>query len=105
MLARTAEQTEVTFRPTVAMVHQSPILEQRLTVSGGSRPYNIADPQSMSFLRRISSDQHGKGKSGPIPHLILCDEYHEHDTTAMLEFYDAGTKNRRRPLTLIITRL
>ena len=103
VLARTAEQTMVTFRPTVAMVEQSPFLARRLTISGGGNPYNIADPHSMSFIRRMSSDQHGKGKSGPIPHFILCDEYHEHDTAAMLEFFDAGTKNRRRPLTLIIT--
>ena len=92
-----------------AMVQQSRLLSggarraPRLTVSGGQSPYNIAHPSSMSFLRRMSSDQHGKGKSGPLPHLVICDEYHEQETTAMLEFFDAGQKSRRQPLTLITT--
>ncbi len=103
VLARTADQALVTFRAAVAMVEQSPALAQRLRISGGQNPYNIAHLDSMSFARRMSSEQHGKGKSGPLPHLIVCDEYHEHDTPAMLEFFDAGTKSRRQPLTLIIT--
>ena len=103
VIARTADQALVTFRSAVAMVQQSSALSDRLTVSGGQNPYNIAHPTSMSFMRRMSSDQHGKGKSGPLPHLVVCDEYHEHDSTAMLEFFDAGQKSRRQPLTLIIT--
>ena len=104
VLARTADQALVTFRSATAMVEQSPALSSRLTVRGGKEaPYNIGFHEKASFLRRVSSDKQGKGKSGPIPHINICDEYHEHETSAMLEFYDAGTKNRRHPLTLIIT--
>ncbi len=103
IIARTAEQALVTFRAAAAMVEQSPALSGRLSVSGGQHPYNIAHAASMSFMRRVSSDKHGKGKSGPLPHFLVVDEYHEHDSSAMLEFYDAGTKNRTEPLTLIIT--
>ncbi len=102
--ARTADQALVTFRPVAAMVEQSPALAARLRVFGGrDTPYNIAHHESMSFARRISSDKQGKGKSGPLPHMIVCDEYHEHETSAMLEFLDAGTKNRRQPFTVVIT--
>ena len=103
VIARTAEQALVTFRSAAAMVEQSLALSTRLVVTGGQNPYNIAHAASMSFMRRMSSDKQGKGKSGFQPHLIIVDEYHEHDTTAMLEFFDAGTKSRRQPLTLIIT--
>lgn len=103
IMARTAEQALVTFRTATAMVELSPFLRERLDVMGGANPYNIAHPDSRSFMRRMSSDKLGRGKSGPIPHFLLVDEYHEHDSSAMLEFFDAGTKNRDEPLTLIIT--
>lgn len=103
VLARTKEQTEVTFNAATAMIEQSPYLRDRLLVSGGRKPTNIAHVDSGSWMARVSSDSMGKGKSGPIPHAVICDEYHEHDTDNMLEFYRAGTKKRKKPLTLIIT--
>ena len=103
LIARTMEQALVTFRSAVAFVQQSAFLRDRLKVIGGQNPYNISHHDSMSFFRRMSSDQHGKGKSGPLPHLLLCDEYHEQDTTSMLDFFDEGKKSRRRPITLITT--
>ena len=103
VIARTADQALVPFRSAAAMVQQSPALGARLTCYGGANPYNIGHRESMSFCRRMSSDKQGKGKSGPLPHMIVCDEYHEHDTSAMLEFFAAGTKSRRQPLAMIIT--
>ena len=104
VVARTAEQALVTFRDAAAMVHASDVLSQRLIVAGGiTNPFNIAHVESMSFMRRVSTDRLGKGKSGPKSHCILADEYHEHDTSATVDFYNAGKKNRRQPLTAYIT--
>ena len=104
VIARTKEQTAVTFRDAVAMVHQSSLLEKRLQVWGGSQnPTRISHDESGSFMDRVSTDTQGKGKSGPIAYRVLCDEFHEQDSDAMLEFYEAGFKQRKSPLTIVIT--
>ena len=103
IIARTAEQAAVTFRSVVAMVRGNADLDELLIISGGQNPYNVADPSTVSFLRRVSTERSGKGKSGPLPSLIICDEYHEHDTSDMLDFFTLGVKHRREPMTIIIT--
>lgn len=103
VIARTADQAAVTFEPAVAMVESSPRLSHRLKVIGGEHPYRIVYHKTRSFLSRVSSSQQGKGKSGPIPHIIIVDEYHEHETSAMRDMYAAGVKNRRQPLVIMIT--
>ena len=104
VVARTAEQALVTFRDAAAMVHASEDLSDRLRVSGGiTNPFNIAHIPSMSFMRRVSTDRLGKGKSGPKSSCVIADEFHEHDTSATVDFYDAGKKNRKQPLTIYIT--
>lgn len=102
VIARTADQATVTFEPAVAMVQNSPLLEERLVIRGGGNPYNISDPVSHSFLRKVAADARGR-QSGPIPHLVLVDEYHEHDSAAMRDMYAAGVKNRLQPLVIMIT--
>ena len=103
VIARTADQAVVTFEPAVAMAQSSPLLVDRLKVLGGEHPYRIVDHTTNSFLARLASDQRGKGKSGPIPHIIIVDEYHEHETSAMRDMYAAGVKNRKQPLLVMIT--
>ena len=104
LLARTADQCMPTFRDAVSMVEQSPMLSERLRISGGTEhPWNISHHGSMSFFRRVTSERQGKGKSGPKPHFVLCDEFHEQDTSDMLDMYDAGKKNRRQPMTVVLT--
>ena len=103
LFARTMEQALVTFRMAVAFVRLSPFMSANMTVTGGEAPYNISDRATMSFFRRMATDKHGKGRSGPLPHTVLCDEYHEQDTTKMLDFFDEGKKSRRQPLTIITT--
>ena len=103
VLARSADQARVTFEPAVSMAQTSPVLQDRLTVLGGEHPYRIVDPKSHSFIERVASDQKGRGKSGPIPHIIIVDEYHEHETSSMRDLYGAGVKNRRQPLMIMIT--
>lgn len=97
------DQAKVLFRDAIAMVQQSPALFERLAISGGQDPHNIAHEASGSFFRPISSEERGRGQSGPRPHIALLDEVHEHPTNAMVEFLRAGTKSRRQALILMIT--
>lgn len=97
------DQAKVLFRDAVAMVEQSPKLKERLTLSGGTEKHNIAYLKSGSFFRPISTENQGKGQSGPRPHCALLDEIHEHPTNAMVEFMRAGTKGRRQALIFMIT--
>ena len=104
VIARTSEQSLVTFRDVNAMAKESPVLREVLDRYGGDvNPVQVYHRDSASFLKRVTSDMQGLGKSGPIPHVIVVDEYHEHASSAMLDFFDAGVKNRRQPLTLIFT--
>lgn len=97
------DQAKVLFRDAVAMVEQSPPLSQRLDMSGGAEKHNIAYLKTGSFFRPISSEERGRGQSGPRPHCALLDEVHEHPTNAMVEFQRAGTKGRRQALIFMIT--
>jgi phage terminase large subunit-like protein len=97
------DQAKVLFRDAVAMVQQSTKLRQRLDLSGGMNPDNIAHISSASFFRPISSERQGRGQSGPRPHCALLDEIHEHPTNAIVEFLAAGFKWRRQPLLWMIT--
>lgn len=97
------DQAKVLFRDAVAMVQQSPDLDERLDMSGGIDKHNIAYVSKGSFFRPISSEREGKGQSGPRPHCALLDEIHEHPTNAMVEFMRAGTKGRRQALIFMIT--
>lgn len=97
------DQAKVLFRDAVAMVELSPALSRKLTLSGQTEKSNIADLASGSFFRPISTEERGRGQSGPRPHFALLDEIHEHPTNAMVEFLRAGTKGRRQALILMIT--
>ena len=105
VIARNSAQTRPVFRDAaVAMVKKSPVLRKHLRVMGGEpNPNQIWHSKTQSFLERMTSDNQGEGKSGFLPHVIVVDEYHEHPNSAMLDFFAAGVKNRRQPLTLIIT--
>lgn len=98
------DQAGILFRDAVAMVDQSPLLDKRITRSGGKgKEWNLADEKTGSFFRPVSSESKGRGKSGPRPHCGLLDEVHEHPTNAMVEFMRAGTKGRRQALIFMIT--
>ena len=103
LLARNKEQTEVAMRAVTSMIEQSPNLSSSLRLYGGRLKDTVTHLASGSFMTRVTTQARGKGKSGPIPSCVICDEYHEHETDAMLEFYEAGTKKRQKPLTVIIT--
>ncbi len=97
------DQAKVLFRDAVAMVEQSPALTDRLHMSGRAEKTNIAFPKTGSFFRPISTEERGRGQSGPRPHIALLDEIHEHPTNAMVEFMRAGTKGRTQALIFMIT--
>ena len=97
------DQAKVLFRDAVAMVQLSPELTDRLRIGGGSDPNNIAYMSQGSFFRPISSEERGRGQSGPRPHCALLDEVHEHPSNTMVEFMRAGTKQRRQALICMIT--
>jgi len=97
------DQAKVLFRDAVAMVQLSPALASRLRLAGRTEYTNIAHDTSGSFFRPISTEERGKGQSGPRPHCGLLDEIHEHGTNAMVETMRAGTKGRRQALICMIT--
>ncbi len=88
------------FRAAVAMWRQSPGLYKRLTGSGQNPVWNLADLNTGSFFRYISSEE---GHSGPLPSCALCDEIHEHRDGRMIEMLERGFKSRRQPILLMIT--
>lgn len=97
------EQAAVLFRDAVAMVEYSPALFERLRIVGGTNPSSIISESTGSFFKPISSEERGRGQSGPRPHCGILDEVHEHSTNAMIEFLRAGLKNRRQALIIMIT--
>ena len=101
--ARTMEQALVAYRDAVAMIHDSPVLSQRLNVAGIISPYSIDHFESGSFLKRIATNTTGEGRSGYRPHIIVADEYHEHASSATLDMLVANVKARKQPLTMIVT--
>lgn len=100
--AATKDQAFVLFRDAVAMADLSPALSKRLTKSGGNPVWNLADVQTASFFRPISSEMRKSG-SGPRPSCALCDEVHEHPDGLMVEMLERGFKWRRQPLLIMTT--
>ncbi len=103
VIAKTKEQAAVAFREAEAMVKASDTLSNRLKIIGGQHPYRITDAETNSFLARVASAKKAKGHSGPMPHFVLVDEYHEHADASMFNFYKMGRKSRRQPLIVIPT--
>lgn len=95
-------QAMVLFRDAVAMREQSPALSRRLTPSGGNPVWNLADLNTGSFFRPISSEARKAG-SGPRPSCALCDEIHEHPDGLTIEMLERGFKWRTQPLLLMTT--
>lgn len=100
--AANTAQAHVLFRDAVAMREQSPALKKRLTPSGGNPVWNLADLETGSFFKPISSEVRKSG-SGPRPSCALCDEVHEHPDQLTIEMLERGFKWRRQPLLLMTT--
>ena len=99
----TKDQAGILFRDAVAMVRQSPDLDEVLRASGGAgREFNLAHLKSGSFFRPVSRETRKTG-SGPRPHMALVDEVHEHPDGGVIEILERGFKFRRQPLLLMLT--
>jgi len=96
------DQARILFNDAVAMVRQSPALEQRLTPTGINPVNNLAWMETGSFFRPVGRDT-GKTGSGMRPHFVLIDELHEHPNRDTLEMLERGFKFRRNPLVFMIT--
>lgn len=96
------DQARILFNDAVAMVRQSPALEQRLTPTGINPVNNLAWLERGSFFRPVGRDT-GKTGSGMRPHFALIDELHEHPSRDTLEMLERGFKFRRQPLLFMIT--
>jgi phage terminase large subunit-like protein len=95
--ATTLDQAGILFRDARLMAECSPSLSALLTVD----QFNIADPATDSFFRRVSSEH--RGLDGKRPHVVLIDELHEHPTDLVVNKMRAGTKGRRQALIFEIT--
>jgi phage terminase large subunit-like protein len=96
------DQAMILFRDAVAFVEQSPILQQRLVMSGlGEKCWNLSHLESGSFFRVVSAEK--KGLSGERPHVALLDEIHEHPDGTIIEQLRAGFKTRTQPIMFLIT--
>ncbi|WP_246680790.1 terminase TerL endonuclease subunit [Mesorhizobium sp. B2-2-4] len=95
-------QAFVLFQDAVSMVRQSPLLDAKLHMSGGTGQFveNIAYLKKGSFFRVISREG---ASSGPRPTVALCDELHEHPNSGVIEMLERGFKFRRQPLMVMIT--
>lgn len=99
--ARTYEQTKPVFLTIKNMITSEPRLGKKLQVLGGSNPYRIV--AGKSYVATFSSEDKGKGKSGPIPSTVICDEVHELDNGDSVEILKKGFKSRESPLLLYLT--
>lgn len=97
------DQAQVLFRDAVAMRDQSPELAKRVRALGVDPVYELnyrAADGGKRIFRPISAD---KGKSGPRPHIALCDEVHEHRDRDTIDMLERGFKFRTQPLLVMAT--
>ena len=105
LIGKTAIQARVGMEFVQAIVNQNIELEERLHLFGGAKALLQYDDQQHRLQDRAAlfRESEGKGKSGPMPSMIFCDEYHEHLSSKTFDFYEAGVKHRRSPLAIITT--
>jgi len=100
--ATTEAQAGMVFAPAWNMVHMDEDLKEAfgLTLAGTVRnPTSIYRADDMSRMEPII----GVPKDGSSPSFGVCDEYHEHKTSALYDSLDTGMGARDQPLLLVIT--
>lgn len=105
-LASNAGQAGVMFTMAARMIEMDPDLLEDLEVAGGGDPHEIRYPALDATFKRITTSSKnvgGTGRSGPMPHLVLADEYHEFRNSDAFDILVAGIKSRRQPLAVITT--
>lgn len=90
-------QASIILNDAIRMAEASEPLQEILEIG----KYNIANLQSGSFFRAVSSEH--RGKSGPRPYVVLGDEIHEHRDGRVINKLTAGFKGHTQPLALYYT--
>lgn len=91
------EQAKICFTDADRIVQATPELRSRIT----RLTNNLSAPARMGKFTVLSSED--KGKHGLRIHMGLLDEIHAHSSAAMVDVIEAGTKNCRNSLILLIT--
>lgn len=91
------DQAGILFRDARLYAEGSESLKEMLIIDR----HNIANPETNSFFRPVSSEH--KGLDGKKPHMALIDEIHEHPNDLVVRKMSAGAKTRRQNLTFEIT--
>lgn len=97
LAAAAKEQARICFKDVEKIVRATPFLGKHLEVLTN----NIAYAARMGFIRPLSSED--RGHHGLRIHLAVLDEIHAHGSGAMVDVVEAGTKNNRNSLVLLIT--
>jgi phage terminase large subunit-like protein len=95
--ASAKDQARICFNDAIAMVRASPRLRKKIQILTNS----ITIPARLAVLRPLSSDD--KGQHGLRVHMGIGDEIHAHGSAAMIDTIEAGTKNCRNALIVLIT--
>lgn len=100
--ATTEKQAYEIFRPAWQMAQKSAGLRDRFGIEQSGNPKN---PGPMYVVEDMSKFEPviGKPGDGASPHAALIDEYHEHDTDALVDTMQTGMGAREQPLLSIIT--
>jgi phage terminase large subunit-like protein len=95
--ASTEKQAWEVFRPAKLMVQRTPELADAFGMSAFAKSIVCAGDGGR-FEPLI-----GKPGDGSSPHCAIVDEFHEHDTSDLIDTMQTGMGARRQPLTFIIT--
>lgn len=95
--AAAKDQAKICMTDALCMVRASPEISKRVEILTN----NISCPAKMGKFEVLSSED--KGQHGKRVHMALLDEIHAHASAAIVDVVDAGTKNCRNSLTLLIT--
>lgn len=90
-------QAAIILNDAIRMANASEELKEELDIG----KYNIANLNTGSFFRAVSSEH--RGKSGPRPYLVLGDEIHEHRDGRVINKLTAGFKHHTQPLAMLYT--
>ena len=103
-IAANGDQALIPMLDVVSMVQANPDLEDHFRIVGGeNKPHLLLRRGEGSRIERKTTPPNARGTSGFSVSFLLVDEYHEHLNSETYELYAAGVKNRKNPLTLIIT--
>jgi phage terminase large subunit-like protein len=95
------EQATLVFDQAKGMVHQNPLLAERLKIYGGLGQRAIMYESQMSSYKVISAD--ADTKHGYNTHLAVIDELHAQPNRELVDVLGTSTGSRRQPLILYIT--